>query len=57
MACGCGKKVARPSGATPTVSIQTRQSTTARVVAASSPYSSQQNVAPAHLQPLLRKTV
>lgn len=59
MGCGCGKaKMARPMGATPTVSPQTRQSAQAKVVSSVSPYTRQQNVVPEHLQKTLqRKTV
>ena len=67
MGCGCGKpRVARANRAAPVTSpaptVQAaRQATStsdARVIATASPYaSSQQNVAPAHLQRTFRKTV
>ena len=58
MACGCGKsKMARPIGATPVVNSQTQQSVSARIVAPSSPYTTQQNKAPTYLQSSLRRTV
>lgn len=59
MGCGCGKsKMARPIGATPTVGVQSRQSTQAKVVQTVSPYTTQQNKAPSHLQTTIsRRTV
>ena len=49
--------MARPIGATPTVNVQTQQSISARIVAPSSPYTTQQNKAPSYLQSSLRRTV
>lgn len=63
MACGCGKgKMARPaSSGVSTVARAASgaaQSSNARVVQAASPYTRQQNSAPAHLQESLqRRTV
>lgn len=62
MACGCGKaKMARPAGSTPTPTVQQNgasQTSSAKVVAAASPYTTQQNKAPAHLQQAIaRRTV
>jgi hypothetical protein len=58
MGCGCGKaRVAKPMGATPTVSRATSQSTQAKVIGTSSPYTMQQNVAPAHLQKTISRRV
>lgn len=59
MGCGCGKaRMARPMGATPTVSTQSRQSTQAKIVTTTSPYATQQNQVPPHLQKTIqRRTV
>lgn len=60
MACGCGKgRMSRPSSSvvTPQPSAQSRQTSQATVITASTPYSKQANTAPAHLQNNLRRTV
>ena len=53
--------MARPVGATPTPTVQQNgasQTTSTKVVSATSPYTTQQNKAPAHLQQAIsRRTV
>jgi hypothetical protein len=65
MGCGCGKpRVARANRSAPVVAqapvvqASRQMSSDSRVVATVSPYATpQQNMAPAHLQRTLRKTV
>lgn len=61
MACGCGKaRMAKPGASatsiTPQASAQSRQTPNAQVISAATPYR-QANVAPAHLQNVMRRKV